>query len=100
MDILRDSDPKETIVDEIASTGKCETLTNEKIMILANGITVDEMEKIGEGYMDISYETIMDLKDKNRQDAVAFKREIIKKWARKNPGAQQVEVYSSIYLLK
>ena len=60
---------------------------------MAASMPADAMETIAEKYMDISFEQIMDLKDKNRQDAVAFNKEIIEQWASQNPESEQAKVF-------
>ena len=95
--ILSDSNP-ETIKDEATSVNDFGSLTNEKIDILAANIPANAMETIAEGYMDIIFEQIMDVKAKNRQDAVAFNKEIIEQWAPQIPESEQTKVYRHYFI--
>ena len=73
-------------------------LTAEKIEILAASVPADAMETTAEAYMDISFEQIIDLKDKNRQDAVAFNKEIIEQWASQIPESEQAKVFRHYFI--
>ena len=70
-------------------------LTPRQIVRLAAAISADNMAAIAEGYLDISYETIKNLQYEKRDQAQGFNREIIRFWAIKNAGPNQVNV--SIY---
>ena len=98
--ILSDSSPKETIKDEMTSAEDFGRLTDEKIEILAASVPADAMETTAEAYMNISFEQIMDLKDKNRQDAVAFNKEIIEQWALQIPESEQAMVFRKYFIHK
>ena len=74
-------------------------LSSPQIVGLAAAISVDKMAAIAEGYMDISSETIENLKFKNKDDADGFNREIIRCWAYKNP-ANQVEVMITKFTMR
>ena len=62
-------------------------LTQKQIVRLGASISADSMAAIAEGYMDISDETIKNIKSENKK-AEAFNREIIKIWRNKNPDDQ------------
>ena len=89
--------PKE---DEVTSDEDFGSLTDEKMDVLAASIPADAMETTAEEYMDISFEEIMDLKDKNRQDAVAFNKEIIERWASQIPESEQTKVFRQNFIYK
>ena len=91
--ILSDSNPEETKEDEVTSDEDFGSLTDEKMDVLAASIPADAMETTAEEYMDISFEEIMDIKDKNRQDTVAFNKEIIERWASQIPESEQAKVF-------
>ena len=67
-------------------SGDPDQLTRKQIVRLAAAISANNMAAIAEGYMDISDETIKNKKYENKDDAQAFKREIIKVWVYKNSG--------------
>ena len=67
---------------------------------MAASIQAGAMETTAEAYMDISFEQIMDLKDKNRQDAVAFNKEIIERWTSQIPESEQTKVYRHYFICK
>ena len=62
-------------------------LTQKQIVRLGAAISADSMAAIAEGYMDISDETIKNIKSENKK-AEAFNREIIKIWRNKYPDDQ------------
>ena len=97
---LSASNPREIIKDEMTPAEDFGRLTDEKIDILAAGIPADAMETTAEAYMDISFEQIRDLKDKNRQDAVAFNKEVIAQWASHIPESEQTKVYRHYFICK
>ena len=98
--ILSDSNPREIINLELTSAVDFGRLNDEKIDILAASVPADAMETTAEGYMDISFEQIMDLKDKNRQDAVAFNKEIIEQWASHIPESEQAKVFRHHFIYR
>ena len=65
-------------------------LTKRQIVRLAASISSDNMESIAEGYMDISPETVKNIR-RDASNSEAFNRDIIRFWANKNPDGQ-VEV--------
>ena len=66
-------------------------LTRRHIVRLASAISADSMEAIAEGYMDINRETVNNIR-RDETNSEAFNREIIRYWANKNPGRNQVNV--------
>ena len=63
-------------------------LTRRQIVRLASAISADAMESIAEGYMNLSSETLKNLRRENQGKAEAFSREIIRNWTYKNPDDQ------------
>ena len=59
-------------------------LTGRQIVRLAAVLPADKMSLIAEGFMGIEYEILQDLQKRNRDNAEAFKRDIIKLWIEKN----------------
>ena len=90
-DILKGSDPSEAYLGEVFTDENYAVLTHEKIAHLAACISADAMEILAEGYMNIDYETISDLKDKN-DNATTFNIELIENWAEQNPGFHKSKV--------
>ena len=84
--ILEGSYMEGSLLDEVIADENYAALTLERIGRLAACISANTMETIAEGCMGIEYETIMDLKDKNRFDPESFNAEIIQLWALQNPG--------------
>ena len=72
----------------MAMEGKPGQLTPNQIVRLAAAIPADKMTSLAEGYMDIDDATIKNLKYENRDDAEAFNREIIRRWANSHPDNQ------------
>ena len=65
-------------------------VTRKQIVRLAAAISADNMESIAEGYMDISHETVKNIR-RDASNSEAFIRDIIRHWAYRNP-ENQVEV--------
>ena len=63
---------------EMATGGASEQLTHRQIVRLATAISDHNMAAIAEGYMDISDETIKNVKYENKGNPEAFNREIIR----------------------
>ena len=79
--------------DEITSVDKrYAQLTNAQYVRLARVISSDNMESIALGYLSIEKETIRNLRYENRDNAEAFNRNVLEKWANMNPGPDQVKV--------
>ena len=68
--------------------GKSGQLSGRQIVRLAAVISADDMSFIAEGYMGIDYETIQNIKRRNRGKAEAFNRDVIKKWMESTPENQ------------
>ena len=62
-------------------------LTRKQIVRLAAAISADNMESIAEGYLDISDETIKNIR-RDASNSEAFNRDVIKHWTYKNPDCQ------------
>ena len=67
-------------------------LTNKVIVQLAAAIAVTDMKTIAEGYLDISPESIANIEYENQGDTGAINRKIIRHWANKNSGSEQIKV--------
>ena len=63
-------------------------VTQKQIVHLGAAISINDMEPIAEGYMDIEPETVKNLRDENRGKAEAFNRAIIRYWINKHPENQ------------
>ena len=70
----------------MATGGASEQLTPKQIVRLAAAISANNMRAIAEGYMDIDDTTIKNLQYKNKDNAEAFNREIIRRWTSRNTG--------------
>ena len=79
----------------MASAGVPTQLTNRQIVRLAAAISADNMTSIAEGYMDISPETVKNIR-RDAGDSQAFNRDILRIWANSNPENQiQVSIFST-----
>ena len=67
-------------------------LTNNQIVRSAAAVSSRDMESIALGYLDIEDETIKNVKYENKDNAEAFNRGIIRRWACQNPGDKQTQV--------
>ena len=74
----------------MASKDKKRSLTPRQIVRLASAISTDNMESIAEGYLDISPETIKNIRC-DSSNSEAFNRHVIRHWTYKNP-EDQVQV--------
>ena len=81
----------------MASGGR-DKLTNKDIIRLAEAIAAKHMEEIAMLYFDIDWEVVENSKKDHRDDAQAFNRDMIRKWAYKNPGPNQVQCLLLKYL--
>ena len=63
-------------------------ITNRQYMELASAISVRTMRKIALGYLDLSHSTIKNIEADHQGDVEAQSREILRKWAYKNPDDQ------------
>ena len=58
------------------------------------------MESVALKYFSIDVEKVLSLKTANRDNPDAFKRELLRIWANKNPGINQVKVsYNAIKIV-
>ena len=69
-------------------------VTQKQIVRLGAAISVDNMESIAEGYMDIDDVTIKNIR-RDASSSEAFNRDIIKHWLYKNPDNQDNQVQVS-----
>ena len=67
-------------------------LSEKNIVQLAAAIAAKDMKTIAEGYLDITPETVKNKLYETLGDAEAFNRDIIRYWANKNSGSEQVKV--------
>ena len=64
------------------------SLTPRQLVLLANVIPVQEMIKIGEGFLGIDHTKIENIKFENRDDAEAISRQILRVWCYKHNSNQ------------
>ena len=82
------------------ATGGSDRLTNKDIIRLAEAIAAKHMEEIAMLYFDIDWEMVENSKKDHKDDVQAFNRDMIRKWAYKNAGPNQVQVcFSNICTL-
>ena len=67
-------------------------LTNRQYMQLGRAISSPDMESIALGYLPFDEEIIKSLRHENRGNFETFNRDILKRWANKNSGSDQVRV--------
>ena len=84
---------------KIAAGGE-NKLTDAHIVRLAACISTRDLESVAVGYLDIGAETIKSLRDQHRENLEALNRDILQKWAYKNPGSHQVKVIHLIIYKK
>ena len=70
----------------------------KQIVLLATVIPVQEMIKIGEGYLDIHHAKIQNIKVDNIRNSEAISREILRVWSYKNHITNQSQVHISIFV--
>ena len=75
----------------MASEGS-DRLSEKSIVKLAAVIAAEDMKAIAEGYMDIPPATVKNIQYESGWNAQAFSRHIIRHWANKNSGPQEVKV--------
>ena len=75
----------------MATCGNDNRLSNKQIQRLGAAISQPNMESIALGFFDIDYEIIMSARAFRGGDTQAFNRDMIVRWANRNP-ANQVEV--------
>ena len=71
-------------------------LTNRHYVRLGRAISSPDMESIALGYLNIDDEIIKSLRYEHRGNSEAFNRDILKRWAYRNPGSNQVKVRKQI----
>ena len=74
------------------ATGGDLTLTSGDIEGLSEIITDKNMATIAIKYLGIEYETVENLRSKNRGDTVGFNRDVLVKWRNKTQGTAQVSL--------
>ena len=74
------------------ATEESHHLSERNIIQLAAAIAAKDMKTIAEGYLDITPETVKNRLYETPGNAEAFNREIIRYWANKNSGHEQVKV--------
>ena len=79
------------------ASGGGEGITPRQIVRLAAAISADNMAAIAEGYMDISDETIKNIR-RDTSNSEAFNREILKYWINKNSGPNLAKVFTLVVL--
>ena len=68
------------------------TLTNSDIARLAAAVSSTNMDTIAVRYLDTDPETLDSIRVEHMGKAEAFNREVIRRWAYKNPGPHQAKV--------
>ena len=74
------------------ATGGDTTLSMGHIEDLSEAITDKNMATIAIKYLGIEYETVENLRSKNRGDITGFNRDILVKWKNKTQGTAQVSI--------
>ena len=82
----------------MATDGKGKSLSNKQIQRLGAAISQPDMETIALGYFNIDYEILMSARAFRGGDYQAFNRDMIVRWANKNP-TNQVQVRRFIWRL-
>ena len=73
------------------STESAGHLTQRQIVRLAAAISADAMESIAEGYMDVSPETVKNIR-RDASNSAVFNKQVIRDWVNRNAGPSQVRV--------
>ena len=73
----------------------CGRMTQKQIVLLSAAISSNNMEAIAEGYMDISGETIKNLR-RDASNSEAFNRDVLHYWTNKITGPSQIRVRSRV----
>ena len=87
MDLFRDS-REELLQGTFAKEGH---LTNYQIVRLAESISASEMPTIAVMHLGVDLDEVQNLKLEHR-DVESFNRALIRMWASRNPGENQVKV--------
>ena len=74
-------------------------LTNRQYVRLGRAISSPDIESIALGYLNIDDEIIKSLRYEHRGNSEAFNRDILKRWAYRNPGSNQVEVRNGLVMM-
>ena len=75
-------------------------ISESQIARLARVISTDNMDSIAVGYMDLDDAIVKNLRVKSRSNPHEFIRDLIRTWAYRNPGPNQVKVSAGFnYLL-
>ena len=69
-------------------------LSGSQIVRLSAAITIHAMESFAEGHLGISDATIKNLREQNKNNVEAVNKDLIKFWANRNSGPNQVKVKS------
>ena len=77
------------------ATGGDLTLTAGDIEGLSEIITDKNMATIAIKYLGIEYETVENLRSKNRGDVTGFNRDVLYKWKNKTQGTTQVGCFAT-----
>ena len=71
-------------------------LNGRQITLLARNLLSKTMKQIAKKYLNISHETIQNICYENKDHWEACNRNLIRYWARKNPGVDQIKVSSFV----
>ena len=74
------------------ATGGDGELTGKQIVLLGSAISSVAIESIAEGYLKINNETVVSLRQKNQGKHEGLVKDLIRHWAYKNSGPDQVKV--------
>ena len=78
----------------MASKNKRGELSSSQFVRLGAEISIHAMEPFAEEYLGINDATIKNIKEENKYSMETVNRELIKKWANRNSGRNQVKVKS------
>ena len=73
-------------------------VTRKQIVRLAAAISADNMAAIAEGYMNISPETVKNLR-RDASNSEAFNRDVLRYWTNKNSGPSQIWVRDFLHAM-
>ena len=76
----------------MAINGSKDKLTNRHLVDIAEVISPNDLESIALKYLNISTEKIKTLKAENKENPDALKRDVVRIWANRNSGPNQVKV--------
>ena len=95
--MLGNDQGEDGVVFEMESNENKGRLNGRKITLLAHSVSGKGMEQIAKKYLNISHETIQNLRYENKENIEATTRNMIRYWARRNPEPDQVKVPSCIF---